>query len=111
MSFHRLTSPSGLAFPTRAKGDILEIDITAAGPGAVVDISTDEKLQLFLKPCASRVDVILEPSHTGEWYPYWEAKRKMAPQFRSNGIGYLRLGDDMSMFGCAFLSTDAGKLR
>lgn len=58
------------------------------------------------------------------WLPYWEnvtvAKnsdgvctgilggRKMAPQFRSQGVGYLRLGDDMSMFGGAYLSLDAG---
>ncbi len=32
----------------------------------------------------------------------------MAPQFRSRGIGYLRLGDDMSQYGSAFLSVDAG---
>lgn len=32
----------------------------------------------------------------------------MAPQFRSRGVGYLRLGDDMSRFGTAFLSLDAG---
>ena len=32
----------------------------------------------------------------------------MAPQFRSQGIGYIRLGDDMSMYGVAFLSVDAG---
>lgn len=34
--------------------------------------------------------------------------RKMAPQFRSQGIGYIRLGDDFSMYGVAFLSVDAG---
>ena len=33
----------------------------------------------------------------------------MAPQFRSQGVGYLRLGDDMSRYGTAFLSMDAGK--
>lgn len=32
--------------------------------------------------------------------------RKLAPQFRSNGIGYLRLGNDMSNFGTDFLSID-----
>ena len=32
----------------------------------------------------------------------------MAPQFRSRGVGYIRLGDDMSRNGTAFLSTDAG---
>ena len=32
----------------------------------------------------------------------------MAPQFRSKGVGYLRLGDDMSNYGSAFLSLDAG---
>ena len=30
----------------------------------------------------------------------------MAPQFKSNGVGYIRLGDDMSKNGVAFLSED-----
>lgn len=97
------------ALPTRIRGEIQEIDITSGGPDSVFVIDSREKLTSFFKPCAaSRVDVILDPTHTKNWYPYWEGKRKMAPQFRSKGIGYIRLGDDMSMFGCAFLSTDAG---
>ena len=87
------------AFPTRVKGDIFEIDIRGAGSGSIIDITSNDKLKAFLKPCAARVDVILEPSHSNhQWFPYWEGKRKMAPQFRSKGIGYLRLGDDMSMY-------------
>jgi hypothetical protein len=97
------------ALPTRIRGEIQEIDITSGGSDSVFIIDSREKLTSFFKPCAaSRVDVILDPTHTKNWYPYWEGKRKMAPQFRSKGIGYIRLGDDMSMFGCAFLSTDAG---
>jgi hypothetical protein len=87
------------ALPTRARGEIQEIDITGGGQDSVVAIDSIDKLTTFLKPCAAnRVDVILDPTHTKNWYPYWEGKRKMAPQFRSKGIGYLRLGDDMSMY-------------
>ena len=40
---------------------------------------------------------------------YWDTDvppRKLAPQFRSAGIGYIRLGDDMSRNGLAFVSCD-----
>ena len=43
------------------------------------------------------------------WLPYWDADlppRKLAPQFRSAGVGYIRLGDDMSQNGLAFVSAD-----
>ena len=54
-----------------------------------------------------RVDVILDPHCDGGcWYPLKEKTRKMAPQFKSNGVGYIRLGDDMSKNGVAFLSGD-----
>jgi hypothetical protein len=104
------------SYPSRPRSDIVEIDITmGAGdsinrPAALHEYLLDspDKLQAFLKPCKARVDVILDPSHNGTWYPYWEGHRKMAPQFRSRGIGYLRLGDDMSNYGSAFLSLDAG---
>jgi hypothetical protein len=52
------------------------------------------------------VDVILDPHKDSEWYPLKEATRSMAPQFKSNGVGYIRLGDDMSANGVAFLSHD-----
>jgi len=57
----------------------------------------------WLKGAKSRVDVILDPHCMGEWYPLKERTRKMAPQFKSNGVGYIRLGDDMSKNGVAFL--------
>lgn len=73
-------------------------------------IRRDEDVIHFFQGCNGRVDVILDPYHDNRsWYPYYEGSRKMAPQFRSKGIGYLRLGDDMSNYGTAFLSLDAGK--
>jgi hypothetical protein len=64
----------------------------------------------FLTGCDSSVDVILDPQVSpGGWYPIREAcetYRKLAPQFRSKGVGYIRLGNDMGKNGLAFLSTD-----
>lgn len=79
------------------------------------------QLREFFNHCPARVDIILAPFHEGVWYPYWENSendegnsvnhtaniRKLAPQFRSSGIGYLRLGDDMSSYGTSFLSCDS----
>lgn len=96
------------SFPTRGNGDINEIGLDRVGKESYFDLSTVDKLQEFFKSISSRVDVILDPSHTDMWYPYFEGRRKMAPQFRSKGIGYIRLGDDMSRYGSAFLSLDAG---
>ncbi len=96
------------AFPTRVKGDILEIGLGNMPNDYYVDISTDSRLKEYLQTCTSRVDVILDPSGSDMWYPYFEGRRKMAPQFRSKGIGYIRLGDDMSRYGIAFLTLDAG---
>lgn len=91
------------ALPTRTKGDIIEVDLTGLIP------MQSDALEAFWKPCKARVDVILDPYHDGKkWFPYFEGRRKMAPQFRSKGVGYLRLGDDMSNYGTAFLSLDAG---
>jgi hypothetical protein len=74
------------------------------------EIKKPMDLELFFSGCCSRVDVILDPYHDDfHWYPYFEGTRKMAPQFRSKGIGYLRLGDDMSNYGTAFLSVDGGR--
>lgn len=68
--------------------------------------------KVFLEGCQGSVDVIIDPQCSpGEWYPQREASgdnaRKLAPQFRSKGVGYIRLGDDMSRNGQAFLSSDA----
>lgn len=65
----------------------------------------------FFKDCHGAIDVILDPQRdAGGWYPQKEARsggRKIAPQFRSRGVGYIRLGDDMSENGLAFLSVKA----
>ena len=66
----------------------------------------------FMQNCHGSVDVIFDPQcATGDWYPFreTETKRKLAPQFRSKGVGYIRLGDDMSRNGLAFLSSDGCK--
>jgi hypothetical protein len=79
----------------------------------VVDV-TASSLAALLSNCSSRVDVMLKPITSSPddprccWFPYYEGARKMAPQFRSNAVGYLRLGNDMSMFGTSFLSADGG---
>jgi hypothetical protein len=99
-------------FPTRSRpgnSDIKEMDLAGLPGECYARVSDSAELRGFLQQCRSRVDVILDPSRSEpSWYPYWEGSRKMAPQFRSKGIGYIRLGDDMSMNGTAFLSTDAG---
>jgi hypothetical protein len=65
----------------------------------------------FFRDCHGAIDVILDPQRdSGGWYPQKEARsggRKIAPQFRSKGVGYIRLGDDMSENGLAFLSVNA----
>ncbi|KAL7461850.1 hypothetical protein ACHAXS_002252 [Conticribra weissflogii] len=63
----------------------------------------------FLKGCHGAIDVILDPQkEAGGYYPLREVGgRKIAPQFRSKGIGYIRLGDDMGENGLAFLSSNA----
>jgi hypothetical protein len=95
--------------PKPGHADIIEIDLAQLPKDCLIDVSCPEKFKKFLAPCTARVDVIMDPSRNEPgWYPYWEGTRKMAPQFRSRGIGYIRLGDDMSMNGTAFLSTDAG---
>lgn len=92
--------------------EIIEIDLLSMGRDGLIDFSTKAAVEAFFQKCSSKVDVILDPYHSShQWYPYFEGTRKMAPQFRSKGIGYLRLGDDMSQFGSAFISLDAGKVR
>lgn len=78
------------SFPKRVRGDISEIDMDGAGEEAKHDVSSCDKIRSFLKSCTARVDVILDPSHTSSWYPYWEGRRKMAPQFRSKVSIYTR---------------------
>jgi hypothetical protein len=69
------------------------------------------KVAEFFKDCKGAIDVILDPQKdVGGWYPQREASdggRRVAPQFRSKGVGYIRLGDDMSENGLAFLSSNA----
>ena len=96
------------SLPTRIRGDILEVDFEYALSKGKHDVSSKKLIALFLSNCTARVEVILDPSHTNMWYPYFEGTRKMAPQFRSQGVGYIRLGDEMSNYGSAFLSLDAG---
>lgn len=75
-------------------------------------LNAQANIKDFLKGCMGSVDVILDPqSSSGGWYPIREANgtRKIAPQFRSRGIGYIRLGDDMGMNGQAFMSNDCCK--
>lgn len=110
---------------TRVQGVIAEVNMSKEKlpKKCSIDVSTEDKLRTFFRACDARVDVILSPHHAQTWYPYWEygsvpsvevangtqpgkGARKMAPQFRSKGIGYLRLGDDMSRFGTSFLSCD-----
>jgi hypothetical protein len=98
------------SFPTRQKGDIIEMDLSDFKPekNQSMKMASDDDISFFFSTCKARVDVILDPIRSDWWFPYFEGRRKMAPQFRSRGIGYIRLGDDMSRNGAAFLSIDAG---
>ena len=73
--------------------------------------SASKTVEDFFQGCNGAIDVILDPQKDfGGWYPQKEAisgGRKIAPQFRSKGVGYIRLGDDMSENGLAFLSSNA----
>mmetsp|Transcript_15494 Transcript_15494/g.29230 ORF Transcript_15494/g.29230 Transcript_15494/m.29230 type:complete len:938 (+) Transcript_15494:1861-4674(+) len=71
--------------------------------------NAEASVKEFLEGCVGAVDVIFDPHHSPDgWYPIVEATslRKIAPQFRSKGIGYIRLGDDMGKNGQAFMSSD-----
>lgn len=104
---------------TRSQQQTVDIHLLPSQLLQSITFEKNEQLKDFFSQCLSRVDIILSPSHDGNWYPYWETSenneeiinskggmRKLAPQFRSNGIGYLRLGNDMSNFGTDFLSSD-----
>ena len=73
--------------------------------------SASKTVAEFFKDCNGAIDVILDPQKdVGGWYPQREAGdggRRVAPQFRSKGVGYIRVGDDMSANGLAFLASDA----
>ena len=60
------------AFPSRVRGDISEIDLDGCGPEGRIDVSAVDNVTSYLRGCSSRVDVILDPSHSQLWYPYWE---------------------------------------
>eukprot|EP00936_MAST-01D_sp_MAST-1D-sp1_P001376 g1376.t1 len=65
----------------------------------------------FLCNCGGALKVILNPSHAGDWYPVSDASstRPLPPASRSaGGMGYFKMGDDMSKNGAAFLSIDGG---
>jgi hypothetical protein len=71
--------------------------------------NAETSVKKFLEGCVGAVDVIFNPHHSPSgWYPLVEATslRKIASQFRSKGIGYIRLGDDMGKHGQSFLSVD-----
>lgn len=95
-------------------GEVIEIKLNESD-GAILTTQgrskskTQSTLKQFLHGCDGAIDVILEPQHdASSWYPLWdnETKKKIAPHFRSKGVGYIRLGDDMSKNGAAFLSCD-----
>jgi hypothetical protein len=101
-------------FPFRVNDGIKELQLKGSNIPEIdrqTDDISQEDVAAFFAPCTGRVDVILQPiqhdNHT--FYPYFEGTRKLAPQFRSHGVGYIRLGDDMSNFGTAFISLDQGK--
>ena len=88
-------------------GTIIEYKLDEQGMVELSGESAAISVEAFLEGCKARVDVILDPHCEGGcWYPLKERHRKMAPQFKSNGVGYIRLGDDMSKNGVAFLSSD-----
>lgn len=105
-------------FPHRFADEIKQLQLRGSSGAGINRISGSavkkQAIEDFFSTCGSRVDVILDPiQHSSGtstiFYPYYEGARKMAPQFRSRGIGYVRLGDDMSNFGSAFLSLDFGR--
>ena len=94
-------------------GKVIEIQLNESD-GIVLTAQGRSKTKIqstmreFLHGCDEAIDVILEPQqNSSSWYPLWDDNnKKIAPHFRSKGIGYIRLGDDMSKYGAAFLSCD-----
>ena len=99
--------------------------VTSLIEGEAIPFSTVEDCRAFFRGCTSRVDVVLAPQRLRDdgrppkslvsvneapYLPYWDTDtppRRLAPQFRSAGVGYIRLGDDMSRNGLSFISCDA----
>lgn len=75
------------SLPKTPRGEIVEVAIPFSTPPPLSPPDT----ALFLQSCTARVDVILDPHQSGQNnFPYFEGLRKMAPQFRSKGVGYIR---------------------
>jgi hypothetical protein len=90
---------------------IYEFKVNAEDAIVLTGKESQMRIHEFFHGCKGAVDAILAPQCSpGGWYPQREAsssRRKIAPQFRSNGVGYIRLGDDMGNNGLAFLSSDS----
>ena len=99
--------------PSRLSKDksIYEFHLGEENAHLLTGRAATKSVEDFFKGCDGAIDVILDPQKDfGGWYPQREASsggRKIAPQFRSKGVGYIRLGDDMSENGLAFLSSNA----
>ena len=77
----------------------------------VVRAEAEQLLSTF-DNCGGAYKVILNPTREGSWFPFTEVSsgRALPPASRSaQGVGYFRMGDDMSRNGGAFLSTDGGE--
>jgi len=95
-------------------GSIIEFQLNQDTGVTLTGSQAQSTAQEFLQNCKGSVDVMIDPQMAhGNWYPQREANtsvwKKIAPQFRSRGVGYIRLGDDMSKNGLAFISSDECK--
>ena len=61
-------------FPTRTINDIVEIDVNGAAADCYCQFQRPDDLISLLASCTSRVEVILNPTHSHQWYPYWVSK-------------------------------------
>jgi len=104
--------------PTRDRDEITDILLSAETAKLLVrgrshqtpgSTNTLETVESCFRNTQAKIDVMLHPTRDGNWFPYWESKRRLAPQFRSSGIGYLRLADDTGQHGLSFLSVDGGR--
>jgi len=68
-------------------------------------------MQRIFNSCPGKVDLIFDPQCNMQgWYPWLDENgKKLPPMFRSNGVGYMKLGGEMSENGRHFLSADGGK--
>ena len=97
--------------PREDRGDFGMLNMDAS-EGEVFDGSLDAgAFGRFLEACGDAIKVILNPTRDGSWFPYTDLSsgRALPPASRSaQGVGYFKMGDDMSQNGGAFLSTDGG---